>query len=162
MDTLICRIFLCKKAKQASSNFDDTIAQSPKFVCFSKHPHHPLDPWDERYIYWHMKTIKINHSWIGKYQSPMDPMHAWNLFVLYFGVWILQKKAKLQSNQRSSKGSRWVMNPPKMVTNTFFHPGLQLLGPPRCRKLQRDGSMWIALWRMKNLWIQRPRQMVLA
>ena len=35
-------------------------------------------PWDERYIYRSMKSVflplKTNHSWIGKYTSPMDGM----------------------------------------------------------------------------------------
>ena len=32
------------------------------------------DPWDRIRTFSYMKTIKINHSHVGKYTSPMDPM----------------------------------------------------------------------------------------
>ena len=38
-------------------------------------------------------------------KSYADGMHTWNLFVLYFGVWTLQKKAFSNQN-RGHLGSR--------------------------------------------------------
>ena len=46
---------------------------------------HMTLPWDW-YTYAYMETIKINHPWIGKYTSPMDP--SWDSTSECFSVFL--------------------------------------------------------------------------
>ena len=84
---------------------------------------YPYHPWDW-YIYLYKFTIKINHSWIGKYTvRPMDP--KWNKQI--FSRWAQYGSYTVHEliNPKNPK------NPPEQMASTIFEDPYKMATPWR-------------------------------